>query len=120
MSTEYQNNIQELPKLNEFRYENLFKVYQIDEYYIYNISNTLNLDKDIDKDFYYNWVVNKPMPWTGISYIHYDTINLWWLICILNDIKNPTQIIEAGTTLKMLKPQYVRNVIDTILNKINE
>lgn len=120
MSTEYQNNISELPQLNEFRYENLFKVYQIDGYYIYNIAHTLNIDNELDKDFYYNWTVNKPIPWTGISYIHYDTINLWWLICIVNKIHNPIQIVEAGTTLRMLKPEYVRNIIDTILSKINE
>jgi hypothetical protein len=120
MSTEYQNNIPELPKLNEFRYENLLTVYQLDGYYVYNLINSLSMDTDLDQDFYYDWVVDKPIPWTGISYIHYETINLWWLICIVNGIMNPIQIIEAGNTLKILKPEYVRIIIDKVLSVINE
>jgi hypothetical protein len=54
MSTEYQNNIPELPKLNEFRYENLLTVYQLDGYYVYNLINSLSMDTDLDQDFYYD------------------------------------------------------------------
>lgn len=116
----YQNAISELPKLSEFRYENLFKVYKIDDYYIYNIINTLKLDDKLDADFYYTYRVRRPMPWTIVSYENYDTIELWWLICILNKIQNPVQFAESGTDLKILKSEYVRVIVDRILVKINE
>jgi hypothetical protein len=120
MEPDYQNNIEELPKLNEFRYENLFKVYQQDGYYIYNIINSLSLGDELDTDFYYDWTVDRSVPWTTISYIHYDSIHLWWLICILNGINNPVQFAETGTRLRILKPLYVRRVIDQVLSRINE
>lgn len=120
MSEQYQNNISSLPKLNEFRYENLFKVYKIDDYYIYNIINTLKLDDDVDPEYYYIYRVTRPMAWTIISYENYETIELWWLICIFNNIMNPVMFPESGTDLKMLKPEYVRSIIDKILTNINE
>jgi hypothetical protein len=116
----YQNNISELPKLSEFRYENLFKVYKKDNYYIYNIINTLKLDDDIDPEFYYTYKVRRPMPWTIVSYENYETIELWWLICITNKILNPVQFAESGLDLKVIKPEYVRVIIDRILTRINE
>lgn len=117
---EYQNNIEALPKLSETKYENLFKVYQEDGYYIYNINSSLNFDKDLDEDFFYEWTLDKPLPWTTISYIHYDTIDLWWLLCLLNDIQNPVLFPEAGTILKIFKPIYVRRILDEISTNINE
>tara|TARA_R110000764_G_scaffold211232_1_gene297303 strand:+ start:194 stop:559 length:366 start_codon:yes stop_codon:yes gene_type:complete len=120
METEYQNNIDELPKLGEFRYENLFKVYQIDGYYIYNIINSMSLDDDMDVEYYYDWKVDSPLPWTTLSYLHYETTNLWWLICIMNGISNPVQFVETGTVLQIIKPVYVRKIIDQILSNINE
>jgi len=118
MDGEYQNNIEELSNLREYRYENLFKVHNIDGYYVYNIINSLKFDKDIDRDYYYEWVVDRPLAWTIISYIHYDTIDLWWLICIFNEIINPVQFVETGTRLKIFKPEYVRRIIDQIQEKI--
>lgn len=118
MDGDYQNNISELPNLNEYKFENLFRVYNIDNYYVYNINNSLKFDKDIDSNYYYEWTVNRPLPWTIISYIHYDTINLWWLICIFNEIQNPIRFVETGTVLKIFKPAYVRRIIDQIVEKI--
>jgi len=120
MSGEYQNNIDDLSVLNEYRYENLFKVHNIDDYYIYNIINSITFDKDLDQEYYYEWVVDRPLPWTIISHIHYDTIELWWLVCLLNKIINPIQFVETGTRLKIFKPSYVRNILDQISLKITE
>ena len=43
---EYQNNITDLETITEERYENIFKVYKLDEfnkgYYFYNILNKIN------------------------------------------------------------------------------
>ena len=118
--TDYQNNISGLSKLDEFKYENVFKVYDIDNYYIYNLSNNLDIDTDLEPEFYNIYTVNRPTAWTIISYENYNTIDLWWLICLINGIINPIQFPETGTELKVLKPEYVRLVIDKIRTRINE
>jgi hypothetical protein len=120
MNGEYQNNIDELPSLNEYKYENLFRVHNLDGYYVYNIANSLIFDKELDRTYYYEWTVDKPLPWTIISHIHYNTIDLWWLICILNNIQNPIKFPETGTRLKVFKPSYVRIIIDQIISKIEK
>jgi hypothetical protein len=120
MDGEFQNNISELSKLDDYKYENLFRVYNIDNYYVYNIINSIKFDKNIDNDYYYEWVVRSPLPWTTISFIHYDSIHLWWLICILNEIQNPIQFPESGTRLKIFKPSYVRRIIDKIQADIDK
>lgn len=120
MDGDYTSNIPELSNLNEYRYENLFKVYNIDGYNVYNIISGLNFDKDIDKDYYYEWEVNRPIPWTIISYIHYETIELWWLICIFNEIQNPVKYPETGSVLKIFKPEYVRRIVDQIKEQTSE
>ncbi len=114
MDGEYRNNISNLSKLGEYKYEKLFRVYNIDNYNVYNIINTIKFDKDMDNEYYYDWEVNMPLPWTTISYMHYEDINLWWLICILNNIQNPIRFAETGTILKIFKPEYVRKIIDQI------
>jgi hypothetical protein len=118
MDGEYQNNREDLAPLSEYKYENLFRVHSIDGYDVYNIINSLSFDKELDRTYYYEWTVDKSLPWTIISYIHYDTIDLWWLICILNEIQNPIRFPETGTRLKIFKPSYVRRVIDQITSKI--
>ncbi len=118
MDGEYRNNISDLSKLGEYKYEKLFRVYNIDNYNVYNIINTIKFDKDMGNEYYYDWEVNMPPPWTTISYIHYEDINLWWLICIFNNIQNPIRFAETGTILKIFKPEYVRKIIDQIDQQI--
>jgi hypothetical protein len=116
----YQNNIDDLPKLSEYRFENIFKVYNEDGYYFYNIINNILISDNIDSDFYYEWTCDRPLPWTTISYMHYDTIYLWWLICSVNNIQNPIEFLQTGTRIKILKPEYVRLVLDKIIQQVQK
>lgn len=111
---EKRNDISELTNISEYKYENLFQVYSLSSYYFYNILNRVTFPSDIDGDFFDYYTVDKSLPWTIISYNVYNTIDLWWLICALNGIENPVAFPERGTQLKMLKPIYVREVIDQI------
>lgn len=120
MRGDYQNNIDSLPRLSDYRMENLFKVYNIDGYYFYNLIGTLTFDEGMDDNYYYEWAVKKPTPWTIISHTHYQTIHLWWIICAFNNIQNPINFPEPGTKLKILRPQYIREILDKILSRINE
>lgn len=112
------NEINDLSPLESTRLENFFNIYQENngEYY-YNISNTINFDSDNIAEFAFDWyTVMTGDTYTFISYKHYNTINLWWLICSLNNINNPTSLPEPGSRIKILKTSYVNDVL-TRINK---
>ena len=112
-----QNDVAVLPKLNSFNYENLFKVYRdsVDTPYYYNILNTVALPADLDPATYYTYQVPGPnITWTNLSYKVYNTIKLWWIICIANNISDPTSFPEAGANLKIIRPEYVREILSAI------
>jgi hypothetical protein len=111
-----QNDINELPTLDQFRYENIFNVYQnTTDQYFYNILRKVNFPENIDETVYSTYTVpNNNLPYTFISYKVYGTIYLWWLICSINRITNPVFYPAAGTQLKILKPEYVRSVLQSL------
>jgi hypothetical protein len=111
------NEIGDLPTLDPTFYENIFKVYQKDDYYFFNILRKvvlINDDKAVDPDLYDNVVIDGPYSWTLISYKEYGTINLWWLICAINNIKNPVKLPEVGSIIKIIKPKYVKPILQNI------
>jgi hypothetical protein len=111
-----QNDINNLPTLDQFRYENIFNVYQNKTgQYFYNILRKVNFPEDINETVYSTYVVpNDNLPYTFISYKVYGTIYLWWVICSVNHIINPVNYPTAGTKLKILKPEYVRSVLQSL------
>lgn len=109
-----QNEISELPFLDNSRYENLFNVYFGGERYSYNLYNRIWFPEDMDPIYFSNYTVeSSEMPWTAISQKLYGTIKLWWLICTVNKIINPVLFPESGTVLKVLKKEYVNDVLRT-------
>jgi hypothetical protein len=114
-----QKDIQFLGKLNEFSFENFLRIYRsVDNHYFYNLlSNTVFIDDKLDPSTYYEIRVQKSVPWTTLSYNEYRTMHLWWLIMEVNKITNPLDYPQPGTVLKILFPQYVKVVIDTIYNQ---
>ena len=54
------------------------------------------------------------MAWTALSFQEYGSIRLWWLICVTNGILNPVLLPEPGTIIKVIKPEYVRDIIEQI------
>jgi len=116
----FQNQINKLGSLSPNRYENIFKLYQDENFiYFYNILNSVIVPDKIDKSFYYTITINRKVPWTTISYEQYGNIDLWWLICLFNQIKNPIKYAEPGQELKVLKPAYLSLITDTIKKLIN-
>lgn len=110
-----QNQIENLPLLGDNRYENLFKIYNdSDGNYYYNILKKVSFSGDFDDSFYFEYNVIGQKHWTIISYEVYGTIHLWWMICSVNGISNPVQLPESGITLKILKPEYVQDVLTSI------
>lgn len=115
MKGDFQNNIKDLPQLNSTRYENIFKVYkEKDYYYYYNLIQSIYLPSVIDDEKVFYMVISNRMPWTSISYNAYKTIDLWWLICLANNVFNPVEFAKAGTSIKIIKSIYVNDIIRDI------
>jgi len=115
MDPQKQNNIPTLPTLSLLKLENLFNVYNNGSYYFYNILGTVNIPQNLDRSTYAEYTVpSENMPWTLISYKVYNTMDLWWLICSTNNISNPIEFVKAGTVLKILTPEYVSSILQTI------
>ena len=119
LSGQYQNQITDLPNLNDLRFENIFKMYKTElNHYYYNLLTSISLPVELDPDSYYVITFNRKSPWTIISYNVYGTTDLWWLICLVNQITNLIKINNNLTTLKIIKPEYVRSIITEIQNQL--
>lgn len=115
----YQNNITELAPLNNYRYENIFKVYKnTDNYYFYNIIKKINLIPNLDPSQFFYYAVPRKMPWTLISFNLYNTIELWWLICLVNNINNPVLQPKSGTTIRAIKSNLIVPIINNIKSQL--
>jgi hypothetical protein len=116
----FRNDINSLFNLSENAYENIFRMYSTNENQLYyNILNNIILPLDILNSFFYIVKVTRKTAWTVISYNEYKTMNLWWLICLVNNINNPIDYPVPGTQLKIIYPQYVKTILDEINNKVN-
>lgn len=115
----HQNDISELPDLNKYVMENLFPVHTDNNgKYYYNIIRTVVAPENISTDSFYMFRVPAPMPLTNLSHRVYGRIELWWLICVINNIDNPVELLPAGTQLKIIYPNQVMDVLDKIKESI--
>lgn len=118
-----QNNIkdQSIDTLSRNVYENIFKVNTVNKekndlevsHYFYNTLNKVSIPVDINSDLIDTTVLSYDTAWTTLSYQIYGTIQLWWLIVLLN---NPKYIFMAkgGIEYTIIKPEAVRNILTQI------
>ena len=105
----------ELGLIDSHFYENIFSVYKKDKHFIYNIIKRVTLPEGIVEDQFFDYKrITINAPWTLLSFHHYGTIKLWWLICVCNNITNPVYNCEPGMVIRFLKPQYISDVIREI------
>jgi hypothetical protein len=118
MKIELDKNHNEVPELGDLdisSYENIFNMYKDEgEFFAYNILRSVHFPNDMDNEFFYFYRVENNKVWTRISFDHYGTIQLWWLICLVNKIMNPVTLPDPGTVIRVLKPQYVSQVLEQI------
>ena len=106
------NNVEELGNLQPSSYEAIFNMYKDEgEFFAYNILRTVKFPEDLDNEFFYYYQVIGNDTWCRLSFNQYGTIQLWWLICLINKIMNPVKFPKPGTVLKILRPIYVSEVI---------
>ena len=113
---EYQQKIRELPDLESYDFENIFKLcFDPDKSaYFYNIIKTVNVPNTIDRSLFITHTVHAQQSMTALSYSIYGTPKLWWLICVVNNISNPVQFLPAGASVKAIKPRHISYVVDLI------
>ena len=108
---QYQNDIKELPFIQDVRYENIFKLAKSDKFFFYNIIKKISIPEDIQSEVYYELRINSNKPWTTLSNEIYGTQDLWWLICLANKIYNPINNPALGEVYKIIKPDYVNPIL---------
>ena len=115
-----QNKIEDnsISSLQSTLYENIFNVNLVDSdnpHYFYNTLNKVSFPEELSGDVYDDISLNHDMPWTTLSYRIYDTIDLWWLIVLIN---KPDYIFMAkgGINYRFIKPQYVASILKKINN----
>ena len=111
-----QNRFSNLPKLNSlYRYENFFNVYQDNNgYYFYNLLRNITVLPADNTSIEDSYTTKFNDTWYLISYNYYGTMDLWWLVCEYNQIKDSTTMPTLGTKLKLLKSQYVSPVLQQL------
>lgn len=111
----FQSQIKELPELSLYNYENIFLLYQTNNnQYYYNLLQSIYIDGELDQNKIFYMSVKEQLPWSIISYNAYGTTLLWWVIALVNKIYNPVISPEAGTVLKIIRPEYIPDVIREI------
>jgi len=120
MDGQYQNNIDELPALEDYRYENIFKVYQTGDkdFYYYNILNKIEIPEDMSGGLISSVKLDRNIPLTTLSYNLYGTTHLWWLILIVNKIQNPVKDLPCGYDVKYVKKNFIKTVISSITSQL--
>jgi hypothetical protein len=115
----FQEDITELSILEQYRYENIFKIYETGnkDFFYYNILKKIRLPDDLDDNLVNTVAYNEALPVTTLSYRIYGTTYLWWLIMVVNRISNPAKI-SGGTRIKYIKKEYLKPTIDSIKQQL--
>lgn len=102
--------------LDYYDYANIFSTY-VDEngYEFFNLSNTINIDGDIDPSVYIYDVAHSFCDVYHLSKKYYGTHKLWWIILLINNIKNPFEI-KSGQRMKILNNVSVSQILSQINN----
>ncbi len=110
-----QNNINSLPRLENERYENIFNVYQTeDRKYFYNLLQTFVLPEKLPTALVEGYIIKYNDTWPLISYKHYQTPNLWWIILEANKIMDATKLPPQGTAIKIPTKALVKMALGKI------
>jgi hypothetical protein len=116
-----QNEFDDLPKLSIYRYENFFNIYNDakSDVKFYNLLKNINIFPAENSIVEEEYIFKQGDSWGKLSYDFYNTIDLWWLICEYNQIKNPLKLPESGTTIKILKSEYVSLVLSELTRQVS-
>ncbi len=112
------NNIADLESLSSELYENIFKVNLIENkdknFFFYNTLNKIIFPEDLSGDTYEDMIVQVDTPWTTLSFNIYGTINLWWVVYLINKPKY-IFLVKGGSTIRYIKPDAISSVLNSMI-----
>lgn len=73
--------------------------------YVFNDDVTTNIV------FFDTYQVDNDDWWDTISYKYYGTPYLWWVVALTNNIMNPFEELNTGDDIKILKEQYIYQLL---------
>lgn len=93
---------------------NLFTVAKTDgeQHYLINKSIYIKGASNPTASNFGTYIKKETDTWPLMSYKIYGEIDLWWLLCKVNNIIDPTAEITNGAEIRYLK----KEVVDSILN----
>jgi hypothetical protein len=107
--------------LSTYRFENFLNMYtDSNGFDFYNLLRNINVFPANNTQAEDSYTISYNDTWALISYKYYNTMDLWWLVCIYNQINNPVVLPQPGTKIKLLKSNYVSTVISELLNQISK
>jgi len=102
-------------KISKTKYENFFNMYRDDAgFNFYNILKNITVLPAKDSSVEDDYIIRPTDTWIFIAYKYYDNMNLWWLVCEYNQVKNAVEMPPAGTKIRLLRPEFVSVIIDEL------
>ncbi len=112
------NNIADLESISSELYENIFKVNLIKNkdknFFFYNTLNKIIFPDNLSGDIYQDMMVRIDTPWTTLSFNIYGTINLWWVVYLINKPKY-IFLAKSGSTIRYIKPDAISSVLNSMI-----
>jgi hypothetical protein len=84
--------------------------------YFLNIFRAYIVNFDVQNNvlFYLTHEVSDSDWFDSIAHKYYGISYLWWIIPLMNGMNNPFEDLNPGTNLKILKPDYLYQLLNEI------
>jgi len=114
--TFYEITGQRLQNVSQLKLFSILRDTHLDEYFL-SVFNSYNINQDLaEKIFYDLYEVGHNEWWDDISYKYYGTPYLWWSVALMNDVVNPFEELEVGSSIFVLRPSYLYQFLKEIKN----
>ena len=114
------SDIPNIPPVGSDYYENIFNVYEDDDtsMYYFNINRKVVFDTTGINEEYVDYIyIDAPIPLTTLSYRLFNTMHLWWLIVVMNNL-NPIDVPTPGSVYIVPKKQYLSTIIQGVKSSL--
>lgn len=103
--------------VSSFKYNHLFNLYFTRERIPFTLKNrSISFPQDKTNPIYETKAISINTPWTVLSHNLYGTINYWWVLSSLN--KSQIFYAEEGSEITIISPDYIEDVIATIVEQM--
>lgn len=106
-------------RLNNSSHLWAYNILEDSENKFFNIFRSFSV-REMNINYFVTHILQEEDWWDNLSYTYYGTSRLWWIIPLLNEIKNPMEAPEADTRVKILKKEYLFLFMNEIKNLSNK